>query len=154
MLTRLHSKSLSSAICEPRTFRKDRGVKGQIANIHWIRERARYFQQRIYFCFIDYTEVFDYGFTANRGKFFKRWKCQTTLPVSWEACMLVKKQQLKLGSKLEKEYAKAIYCHPLYLTYLQSTSCKMLDWMNHKLELRLPGERSITSDIQILQIPL
>ena len=68
--------------------------------------------------------------------------------------MLVKKQQLKLGSKLEKEYAKAIYCHPLYLTYLQSTSCEILDWMNHKLELRLPGEISITLDIQIPQIPL
>ena len=46
------------------------------------------------------------------------------------------------GSKLGKEYIKAIYCHPAYLTYIQSTSCKMLGWMKHKLESRLPGEIS------------
>ena len=65
-------------------------------------------------------------------------------------CMQVKKQQLKLdmeqlsGSKLGKEYVKAVYCHPAYLTYMQSTSCKMLDWMKHKLESRLLGKISIT----------
>ena len=48
------------------------------------------------------------------------------------------------GSKLGKEYVKAVYCHPAYLTYMQSTSCKMLGWMKHKLESRLPGEISIT----------
>ena len=46
------------------------------------------------------------------------------------------------GSKLGKEYVKAVYCHPVYLTYVQSTSCKMLSWMKHKLESRLPGEIS------------
>ena len=50
------------------------------------------------------------------------------------------------SSKLGKEYVKALYCHPAYLTYMQSTSCKMLGWMKHKLESRLPGEISITSD--------
>ena len=65
--------------------------------------------------------------------------------------MHVKKQQLELdmknqtGSKLGKKYIKAIYCHPANLTYMQSTSCKMPGWMKHKLELRLPGEISITS---------
>ena len=60
--------------------------------------------------------------------------------------MQVKKQQLELdveqltGSKLGKEYDKAVYCHPVYLTYMQSTSCEMLVWMNHRLESRLPGE--------------
>ena len=60
--------------------------------------------------------------------------------------MQVKKQQLELdveqqtGSKLGKEYVKAVYCHPAYLAYMQSISCKMLDWMTHKLESRLPGE--------------
>ena len=49
-------------------------------------------------------------------------------------------------SKLGKEYVKAVYCHAAYLTYVQSTSCKMLDWMKHKLESRLPGEISMTSD--------
>ena len=69
--------------------------------------------------------------------------------------MQVKKQQLEPdmkqwnGLKLAKEYIKAIYCHPAYLTYMQSTSCEMLDWMNLKLESRLLGEISITSDMQM-----
>ena len=67
--------------------------------------------------------------------------------------MQVKKQQLELnieqqtGSKLGKECVKAAYCHPIDLTFVQSTSCEMLGWMNHKLESRLPGEISITSDM-------
>ena len=52
----------------------------------------------------------------------------------------------QIGFKLGKEYVKALYCHPAYLTYVQSTSCKMLDWMKHKLESRLRGEISMTSD--------
>ena len=69
--------------------------------------------------------------------------------------MQFKKQQLELdmeqqnGSKLEKEYVKAVYCHHAYLTYMQSTSCEMPRWMKHKLESRLPGEISITSDMQM-----
>ena len=54
------------------------------------------------------------------------------------------------GSKLGKEYDKAVYCCPVYLTYVQSTSCEMLGWMNHKMELRLPGEISTTSDTQMI----
>ena len=93
--------------------------------------------------------------TTNCGKFLKRWEYQTTLPASWEICMQVKKQQLQLdmkqwtGSKLEKEYIKAVYCQPAYLTYMQSTSCEMVGWMKHKLESRLLGELSITSDMQM-----
>ena len=66
--------------------------------------------------------------------------------------MQVRKQQLELdmeqqtGSKTGKEYVKAVYCHPAYLTHMQSTSCEMLGCMKHKLESRLPGEMSITSD--------
>ena len=69
--------------------------------------------------------------------------------------MQVKKQQLELnmeqqtGSKLGKEYVKAVYWHPAYLTYMQRTSCEMPDWMKHKVKLRLPGEISITSDMQM-----
>ena len=69
--------------------------------------------------------------------------------------MQVKKQQLELdreqqtGSKSGKEYIKAVYCHPAYLTYMQSASCEMPGWVKHKLESRLPGEISITSDMQI-----
>ena len=54
------------------------------------------------------------------------------------------------GSKSEKEYVKAVYCHPAYLTYMQSTSCEMPGWMNHKLESRLLGEISVTSDVTTL----
>ena len=54
-----------------------------------------------------------------------------------------------IGSKLGKEYVKAVYCHRAYLTYVQSTSCEMLDWMKHKLESRFPGEISILSDMQM-----
>ena len=69
--------------------------------------------------------------------------------------MQVRKQQLELdmeqqtGSKLGKEYVKAVYCHPACLTYMQSTSCEMPGWMNHKLESRLQGEISTTSDMQM-----
>ena len=69
--------------------------------------------------------------------------------------MQVRKQQLELnmeqqtGSKLGKEYVKAVYCHPDYLTHMQSTSGEMLGWKKHKLESRLPGEISITSDTQM-----
>ena len=72
--------------------------------------------------------------------------------------MQVKKQQLEpgmeqwTGSKLGKEYVKAVYCHLAYLTYMQSTSCKMPGWMKHKLESRLLGEIPITSDTQMAEI--
>ena len=93
--------------------------------------------------------------TTNCGKFLKRWEYQTTFPASWEICMQVKKQQLELdmeqqtGSKSGKEYVKAVYCHPAYLTSMQSTSWETLDWKKHKLESRLLGEISITSDMQL-----
>ena len=94
--------------------------------------------------------------TTYCGKFLNRWEYQTTLSASWETCMWVKKQQLDTdmekwtGSKLGKEWVKAIYCHPAYLTSMQSTSCEMLGWMTHKLESRLPGEISATSDMQMI----
>ena len=74
---------------------------------------------------------------------------------NWEICMQVKKQQLELdmekqsGSKSGKQYVKAVYCHPAYLSYMQSISWEMLDWIKLKLESRFPGEISITSDMQI-----
>ena len=89
------------------------------------------------------------------GKFWKRWEYQITWPVSWEICMQVKKQQLELDMKLQtgyksgKEYFKAAYCHPAYLTSMQSTSWEMMGWMKHNLESSLSGEISITSDTQM-----
>ena len=72
--------------------------------------------------------------------------------------MQVKNQQLELdmekqtGSKLGKEYDKAVYCHPAYLSYMQSTSCEMPGWMNHKLESRMPEEISTISDMQMMRL--
>ena len=93
--------------------------------------------------------------TTNCGNFLKRWEYQTTWPASWEICMQVKKQQLEsdmelqTGSKSGKEYIKAAYCHPAYLTSMKSTSWETLGWKKHKLESRIPGEISITSDMHM-----
>ena len=97
-------------------FRKGRGTRNQVANIHWIIKKAREFQKNI-FHFTGYAKAFVW-ITRNCGKFFKRWEYQTTWPASWEICMQVKTQQLEpemeqqSGSKLGKEYVKAVYCHP------------------------------------------
>ena len=99
-------------------FRKGRGTRDQIANILWIREKAREFQKNI--ISISSTMLKSLCVTSC-GKFLKRWEYQTTWPASWETCMQVKKQQLELnieqqtGSKLGKECVKAAYCHPLDL---------------------------------------
>ena len=120
-------------------FRKGRGTRDQIANIHWLIEKAREFQKNIYFCFTDYAKAFDCVDHNNCGQFLKRWEYQTTLPASWEVCMKTKKQQLELdmehhtGSKLSEEYIKSVYCHPAYLTYTQSSTCEMLGWTKHNL---------------------
>ena len=131
-------------------FRKGRGTRDQIANIWWIMEKAREFQKSIYFYFIDYAKAFD-CVDHNSGKFLKRWEYQTTWPASWETYMQVRQQELELdmeqqtGSKLGKEYVKAVCCHPAILTYMQSTSSKMLGWKKHKLGSRSLGEILITS---------
>ena len=118
------------------------GFWGAHQQSHWIIEKAREFQKNIYFCFIDYAKAFD---SVDHNKLWenslRRQEYQTTLPASWEICMQVKKLQLEsdtgqqTDSKLGKEYVKVVYRHPAYLTYMQSTSWKMLNWMKHKLEL-------------------
>ena len=121
-------------------FRKGRGTRDQIAKIHWIIKKARESRKTSASALLTMPKPLTVWITINCRKFFKRWEYQTTLPASWEICMQVKKQQLELdmeqrtGSKLGKEYIKAVYCHPAYLTYMQSTSCKMLGWMKHKLD--------------------
>ena len=75
-------------------FRKGRGTRDEIANIHGIIEKAREFQENIYFCFIDYAKAFDCVDHNKLGKFFKRWEYQMTLPASCEIFMQIKKQQL------------------------------------------------------------
>ena len=92
--------------------------------------------------------------TANCGKFLKGWECHTISPCSWETCVWVEKQQLEpnmeqwTGSELRKEYVKAVYVTQL-IYLLQSKSCKMSGCMNYQLELRFPGEISVTSDVQM-----
>ena len=109
-------------------FRQGRGTRDQIANIRWIIKRAREFQKHIYFCFIDYAKAF---YCVDHNKLWKILK-ETGIP-DHLTCLLRnlyagKKQQLELdmeqqiGSKSGKEYIKAVYCHPAYLTYMQSTS--------------------------------
>ena len=126
-------------------FRKGRETRGQIANIGSSKKQESS-RKTSTFALLTMPNPLTVWITTNCGKFFKRWKYQTSWPASWEICMQVKKQQLELdmqqqtGCKLGKEYIKAVYCHPAYLTSMQSTSCGILGWMNHKLESRLLGE--------------
>ena len=77
-------------------FRKGRGTRDQIANIHWIIKKAREFQKNFYFCIIDYAKAFDCVDHNKLWKILKEMGCQTTWPASWETCMQVRKQQLEL----------------------------------------------------------
>ena len=137
-------------------FRKGRGTRDQIVNSHWIIEEAREFQKNIYFCFIDYAKVLDCVDHNKLGKILKQIRIPDHV-VFWEVCMQVRKKQLEpdmeqwTGSKLGKENLKAVYCHPAYLTSMQSTSLEMPGWMKVKLESRFPGEVSITSDTLMTQ---
>ena len=118
------NKELSDVQVE---FRKGRRTRDQITHIHWIVENAREFQKNI-FCFIDYAKSFDSVDHNKLWKILQKMRIPDHLTCSWETCMQVNKQQLELDmeqwtdSKLGKEYVKAVYCHPAYLTYMQSTS--------------------------------
>ena len=130
-------------------FRKGRGTRDPTSIGS---SKKQEFQKNIYFCFIDYAKAFDCVDHNKLGKFWKRWEYQTFLLRNLYADpekQLELDIQQQTSSKLGKEYVKAVYCHPAFLTYMQSTSCKMLGWMKHKLESRLLGEISITSDTQI-----
>ena len=109
-------------------FRKGRVTRDQIANIHWIMEKAREFQKNIYFCFIDYAKAFD---CMNHNKL---WKIVKEMGIPDHLTCLLRNLytgqeaavrtgcETKTYSKSGKEYFKAVYCHPAYLTYMQSTS--------------------------------
>ena len=106
-------------------FRKGRRTRDQIANICWIIKKKESSRKISTSALLTTPKSLTVWITINCGKFWKRWEYQTTWPASWEICMQVKKQQLKLvmeqqtGSKSGKEYIKAAYCHPAYLTYMQ-----------------------------------
>ena len=122
-------------------FRKGRGTRDKIANIHWIIEKTTEFQKDVYFCFIVYAKALDY---VDHNKLWKILKemgkpdhltcLLRNLYADQEATELDMEQT---GSKLGDEYINAVYCHPAYLTYMQSTSCEMPDWEKHKLKSRL-----------------
>ena len=122
---------------------------------------AREFQKNIYFCFIDYTKAFD---CVDHNKL---WKILQELGIPDHHTGLLRnlytgqEATVRTGhettdpnpnqnNKSRKEYIKAVYCHPAYLTYMQSTSCETLGWRKSKLGSRLPGEISITSDMQMI----
>ena len=136
-------------------FRKGRGTRDEIANIHWTIEKAREFRKTSVSALFTMPKPLTVWITRNCGKFWKRCEYETTLSSSWDICMQIKKQQLApdmeqwTGSKLGKQYIKVVYCHSAYLTYMQNTSWETLGWMNHKLEPRFPGEIPITSDMQM-----
>ena len=124
-------------------FRKGRGTRDQIANIHWIIEKAREFQRNIYFCFINYTKAFDCVDHYTLWKIIKEMGIQDHLTFllrnlyAGQEATVRTSYGTKTGSKSGKEYIKAVYCHSAYLTYMQSTSYEMPGWMKHKLESRL-----------------
>ena len=108
-------------------FRKGRGTRDQIANICWIVEKAREFQKNIYFCFIDYAKVFD---CVDHNKL---WKILKEMGIPDRLTCLLRNlyagqeetdpdMEKQTGSKLGEEYMKSVYCHPAYLTSMQSTS--------------------------------
>ena len=132
-----------------------RGTRDQIANILWITEKAREFLKNIYFCFIDYTTAF------NCVDHNKLWKILQEMGIpDYLTCLL---QNLYAGQgatvrtrhgtmdwfQIWKGERQGCILSPAYLTYMQGISCEMPDWMKHKLDSRLPGKISITSDMQI-----
>ena len=134
-------------------LRKGRGIRNQIANIHWIIEKVREFQKNIYFCFIDHSKAFDYVHHNKLWKILKEMGIPDHL-----TCLL---RNLYAGQEatvrtrhgtmnwFQIRKGKAVCYHPAYLTCMQSTWCEMPGWMKHKLESSLLGEISVTSDMQM-----
>ena len=136
-------------------FSKGRGTRDKIASISWIIEKARKFQKKIYFCFIDYANTFHCVDHNKLWKFLEEMGIPDHL-----TCLL---RNLDAGQeamvrilhgtmdwfKIGKGVWQGCILWPWLLTYMQSTSCEMPSWMNHKLESRLQGEISVTSDIQM-----
>ena len=124
-------------------LRKGRGTRDQNANICWIIQKARELKKKKSTSVsLTMPKPLTVWIIINCGKLLKRWKYQTILPVSWETCMQVKKQQLEpcmgqlTGPRLRKEYDRAGCCHPVCLIYMLSTSWNIPRWMSYKLESR------------------
>ena len=134
-------------------FRKGRGTNNQNADIYWITEKAREFQKHIYFCFIDYTKAFDCADLNNLWKIPIEMGIPTKLLASWETCIQVKKRQVRTRHgatdcfKIGKGVHQGCTLSLCLFNFMHSTPCRMPSWMTHKLESRLPGEISSTSNI-------
>ena len=130
-------------------FRKGRRTRDQIANIHWIIKKATEFQKNIYFYFIDYAKAFD---CVDHNKLENSSRDGNTRPPNLPPRNLYAGQEAivrtRNGTTDWFQIGEGVR-HPAFLTYMQSTSSGMLAWMKHKPELRLPGELSITSDMQM-----
>ena len=139
-------------------FRKGRESRDQIANICWIIKKVREFQKNILICFVDYSKAFD-GVDHN-----KLWKILQEMGIPDHVTCLLRnlyadqEAAIRTGQrtagwfKIEKGVHQVCILSPCLLNCMQSTSCKMLGWMKHKLESRLPGEISITSNMQMIAI--
>ena len=126
-------------------FRKGRGTRDQIANIQWIIEKAREFQKNIYFCFIDYAKAFDCVVHNKLWKILQEMGIPDHLTCLLRNLYAGQKQQLELdmgqqtGSKSGKEYIKVVYCYPVYLTYMQSTSWENLGLDEAQAGIKIAG---------------
>ena len=138
--------------------KKGRGTRDQTASILWITEKAGEFQKNIYFCFIAYTKVFDCMDHNKLWKILKEIRITGHLTYLLRSLYTGQEATGRTGHatmdwfKIGKKYVKAIYCHPAYLTYMLSTSCEMLGWMNHKLESRWLEEISATQIMQMIPL--
>ena len=135
-------------------FRKGKGTIDQIANIHWEKERGVP-EKHLFLLYWLRQGLWLWGSQQTVENSERDGNTRPPDLTTWEIYVQVKKQQLEpdieqqTGSNLGKEYVKAVYCHPAYLTYMQSTSWETLGWMKHMLESRLLGKMSITSDMQM-----
>ena len=161
MLTRLCSKSFKLCFTVNQEFpdvhagfRKGKGARNQIANICCIIKKQGNSRKTSTSASLTMQKPLTVWITMN-WKILKEMGIPDHLTCLLRNLMQVRKQQLELdmeqqtGSRLEKEYIKAIYCHPAYLTYMQSTSSRMPGWMKNKLESRFLGKIPITSDMQM-----
>ena len=136
-------------------FSKGRGTRDKIANIHWIIEKAREFQKNIYYCFIDHAQAFDCVDHNKLWKILKEMGIPDHLTCLLRKLYVGQEATVRTGHGTTDWYQIGKGVHqgcillPAYLTYMQIISCEMTGWMNHKLESRLPGEISITSDMQM-----
>ena len=137
------------------TFRKGRGTRDQIDNIRWIIKKAREFQKNIYFCFIDCAKAFDCMDHKKLWKILKEMGILDHLTCLLRKLYAGQEATVRTGHgttdwfQIRKGVGQGFILSPCSFNCRQSTSCKMLGWMKHKLESRLPGEISITSNMQM-----